>query len=269
MPLLCSDDVLTGQDGSVYLTPPGTTVCLLDYTDFTATGIQLPSTHNFQVGDPVIFTAKGTANLDSGLTEDEPGYVISSIGVGTNIATLNEALDGTPVTLNEDGGTGTADTPGARQNHIEMAMAMYDAVCNVKRWTFNMTRGRIDTTAIPCGPVTAESRKIAPFRTSQSGYIDGTGTIEMQIAREAQSLAARFLEGSLYRVQAGARVRLYHDIELDDTGSAVDMANSIFYEGPVTVEGFSTGASTDDEAIMATINFSLSGQPTHIFRSSF
>ena len=73
MPVACGNTVLTGDSGSVAFTPAGTSVCLLDYTDFpTATPgvIQLPAGHGFLVGDVVQFSAEGGATLVTGLAAE-------------------------------------------------------------------------------------------------------------------------------------------------------------------------------------------------------
>lgn len=102
MPIQCGTSVLTGQDGSIWFKPAGTTACLLDFTDFPSgtDGIILPDTSDFRVGDKVVFAEEGNANLDSGLSVSE----VYTIGgkVGTRTRLFNSV--GAQVTLAGDGG---------------------------------------------------------------------------------------------------------------------------------------------------------------------
>jgi hypothetical protein len=75
--------VLTGQDGMITMKPPGTTVCLLDKTDFPApvapatfSLIKVPANSDFRVNDPVVFTEKGTANLDASIITSKLGQAL-------------------------------------------------------------------------------------------------------------------------------------------------------------------------------------------------
>ena len=83
MPVACGNTVLTGDSGSVAFTPAGTSVCLLDYTDFPTADpglIQLPAGHGFLVGDVVQFSVEGGATLVTGLTADTDYYIIAIDG---------------------------------------------------------------------------------------------------------------------------------------------------------------------------------------------
>ena len=101
----------------------------------------------------------------------------------------------------------------------------------------------------------------APFKTYQGGYIDGTGTIEVMFSEDQNSISGRFITGSLLKDQAGAEVRLYINTVCDANGN-VDEEASIYLEAPITILGFSLNVSPD-EITTASINFALSGQPTH------
>ena len=81
MPVACGNTVLSGNSGSLAVTPAGTSVCLLDFTDFPTADpgvIQLPAGHGFLVGDTVTFSIEGGATLVTGLTADTD-YVITAI----------------------------------------------------------------------------------------------------------------------------------------------------------------------------------------------
>jgi len=48
------------------------------------------------------------------------------------------------------------------------------------------------------------------------------------------------------------------------TGGQPDLANSLYIEAPISIMGFSISVSPE-EVITASLNFSLSGQPTKLF----
>ena len=66
---LCDSSVLTGQEGSITFKPPGTSVCVRDFSAFgqdgTDTHITLECGADFRVGDVVTFTEEDGGNLDS------------------------------------------------------------------------------------------------------------------------------------------------------------------------------------------------------------
>ena len=102
MPVACSQTTLTGQAGSLWFTPAGTSACLMDSTDFPAGNqITLPASNDFKVGDPVAFTVEGGATLDTALTAST-AYYITSVAAGK--ATISATKGGNPITLNGDGG---------------------------------------------------------------------------------------------------------------------------------------------------------------------
>ena len=58
--------MLTGQDGTVWFKPAGTSVCLRDNSDFPAgTAVKLPNCHGFIVGDVIEFAEEDGGNLDT------------------------------------------------------------------------------------------------------------------------------------------------------------------------------------------------------------
>lgn len=102
MPLQCGTSVLTGQDGSIWFKPAGTTACLKDFTDFPAgvEGIILPDSSDFRVGDRIKFKVEGAATLDSALNQSNVYVVGGRIGTKTKLFTTA----GAAVTLAGDGG---------------------------------------------------------------------------------------------------------------------------------------------------------------------
>jgi hypothetical protein len=101
MPISCGTSVLTGQDGSIWFKPAGTTACLLDFTDFPsgAGGIILPNTSDFKSGDKVKFSEEG-GNLDSALNETTTYTIGNTVGNKTVILSPTN----TPIVMAGDGG---------------------------------------------------------------------------------------------------------------------------------------------------------------------
>ena len=69
---LCDSSVLTGQEGSITFKPPGTSVCVRDFsawgTDGTTSHITLPCDSDLRVGDVVNLFEEDGGNLDSAFT---------------------------------------------------------------------------------------------------------------------------------------------------------------------------------------------------------
>lgn len=267
MPLACSSNVLTGQDGSVRFKPAGTTFCLLDFTDFpvgasalTFSEIAVPLGHDFQLGDPVVFSEVGNSNLDSALTAGTTYYVVA---VNAQSIVVSATSGGAGIEMTGDGGTGTANTPGVTANHIRITFALFASVCQVTSWNINIARDEIDTTSLPCGP-TAGDPGAAPFRTRQAGFSDGSGTMEVRFTSDQTGFARRLLKNSLRKDQNGAEVKLYIDTAYTGVGDAVDDSASLYLQGPISILGFDMNV-VPEESTTATLNFSLSGQPTKVF----
>lgn len=153
------------------------------------------------------------------------------------------------------------DTPGG---DIRITYAEYAAVCQVASFTMNLTREQLETTSIPCG-IGISQTKYAPFRTRQPGYADGTGSMVVRFSRDQSSLASRLLSNSMLRSQDGARAKFYIDAVSDGNASnpRPDDIKSLFIEAPISIDGFSATVSPDTPT-EASLDFSFSGQPTHI-----
>lgn len=241
MPVSCSTSALTGQEGSIFFTPAGTSFCLLDFTDFpVGTDITVPTSNDFKVGDAVAFTEEGTANIDSALTAGTTYYVTA---VTSNTLEVSATSGGTPVTLAGDGGTGTADTPGAA-NHIAIAPAEFAVVCSVREFSIEITREELDTTTLPCS-VGGGGSKYAAFRSTQAGYASGTGTMTVYFTADQASLANRLLGNVMLRSQQGANVKLYVNTVSDGSGG-VDDAASLYIESGISITSMSLSVNPDD-----------------------
>ena len=248
---------MTGTDGSVWFQPASTEFCLKDFTDFPAgTSITVPSDHDFRVNDPVKFTAQGTGHIDANLTAGNTYYVVSKTSTTIDVAT---AAGGSAVTLAGDGGTGSADSSNTGVNHIKIDYAEFAAVCQVKSFTLDLSREEIDTTVLPCTVNTSGS--LASFRTMQAGFASGSGSMEVQFTAVQTNLANRLLGNSMRKNQDGASVRLF--INTVGTTATPSLSDSLYIEAPISIMGFSLNVSPED-VIVGSLNFSLSGQPTHL-----
>ena len=254
MPVACGNTVLTGDSGSVAFTPAGTTVCLLDYTDFPTADpglIQLPAGHGFLVGDVVQFSIEGGATLVTGLTADTDYHIVAIDGLAK--ATVSATAGGTGIAFTN---SLSEDTAGG---HINMKLTEFTSVCNVSSFDFSLDREQIETTSLSCG-CSSTGNGIASFKTYQAGFIDGTGSVEVQFTAEQGSMASRVIGSSLKKDQLGAQVRLYINTVCAADGT-IDNNASAYIEAPVTLLGFSFSVTPAD-VTTATIQFALAGQPT-------
>ena len=272
MPVSCSKSVLTGQDGSVWFKPAGTSVCLRDNSDFPAgTDVTLPSCHGFMVGDEIEFAEEEGGKLDTGITTAIASvngvsgpFVITSIDTANPSFTFaTKAAPGTGITLAGDGGTSSADTP--LPAHINVRLTEFEVVCQVANFSISLTRDEIETTSLPCN-IGGDAGCLAPFKTKQSGFADGTGTMEVNFTAEQATLANRLIADSLRKDQNGASIRLFINTVSGAAAGEVDLDNSLYIEAPIVILGFSVDVSPE-EAITAELSFSFSGQPTHLFSS--
>lgn len=262
MPVACSSQALTGQEGAIMFQPAGTQFCLLDFTDFPAgADITVPVSHDYRVGDVVKFTEEGTASLDTALTAGTSYYVVA---VAATAIQVSATAGGTAITLNGDGGTGTADTPGAA-NHIGIDMAEYAIVCQVREFSIEITREELDTTTLPC-TISSSGGKLAPFRRTQPGYATGTGSMTVYFTDDQSSLAQRIQSNVLLKSQEGASVKLYANAVSDGSGG-VDDTKSLFIESDITLTSMSFGVNPDDPT-SAEVSFNVIN-PKTVFGLSF
>ena len=253
MAIACGGSVLSGNSGSVSITPAGTSICLLDFTDFPTADpglILLPEGHGFLVGDAVKFTIDGSATLVTGLTEGTDYYITAissnqevqvSATVGGTAVDFTNSLSG-----NTDGG------------HINMKLSDFTSVCNVTNFDLSLDREQIETTSLSCG-CSSSSSGLAPFKTYQPGFIDGTGSMTVQFTAEQGTMSSRLLKSSLMSDQNGAQIRLY--INTVCTAGEIDNDASAYIEAPISILGFSFTVSPED-VTTATVNYAMSGQPT-------
>ena len=260
MPIACSSSALTGQSGSVYYTPAGTTFCLKDFTDFPAgADITVPAIADFRVGDPVVFSEEDGGSIDTALTAGTGYYVVA---VSSGAIQVSASKGGTAVTLNGDGGTGTADSAG----HINVKFDPFQAISNVQSYSIEISREELDTTTLPSG-VGNGGGKYAAFRSTQPGYASATGTMTVFFSDNVSGLGNRMLGNVLMREQEGARIRLFNNTVSDGAATpAPDLAVSSFIEGDITLTGVTLDINPDDPQ-QGEISFSIQNI-TNLFTTS-
>ncbi len=242
MPISCSTSALAGSEGSVSFVPAGTAYCLSDFSDFPAgDSISVSTVHDYRVGDSVTFTIKGAASIDTALTAGTAYFVVAQTA---STIKVSASSGGTAITLNGDGGTGSANTPGSA-NHIGINISDYQSVCQVASWSADLSREEIDVTTLPCGTSVSGGRKYAPSKDFVASYLDGSGSMTVFFTPEQTSLANRLMSNSLLTTQDGGKVKLF-----------VSNSSNLYIESDIVLMGFSTGVSPDD-ATQAEINFRL------------
>ena len=254
--------------------PPGTQACLLDKTDFpapippaTTSVLAIPANSDFRVNDPVIYTKKGTANLDAAITEGTVYYIKSRPNPITY--TLSATIGGAALAMTGNGGAGGANTPGAG-NHIEMSFATAFAMCEVPSVTVAITRGEIDKTAIPCKPSVGDGPKLARFRSYQSGFADGNGTLTLHLTPDSSAFNNRLIQGAMFNDQSGAVLKAYFNaVAATGSPNVPDDSQSLYSEFPVILLGFDTGISQDETATVVSVNFRISGTPAALMGLAF
>ena len=202
------------------------------------------------------------------ITTPGTGYTTAAGGItltgGRNASgdAIDKAAPTTPF-------TGTATLTTTRENstgHINVAYADFDTVCQVKEWSMDFSREEIDITTLPC-TLGGQAEKYAGFRATIPGYASGSGTMSVLFSGDSTSLSSRLIANSLLKNQAGATVKLYVKAIEGSIAGIMDDALSSYIEAPISLGGFSISVNTDD-AIVAEIQFSLAGPPTHLFNLS-
>lgn len=187
MPISCGTSVLTGQDGSIWFKPAGTTACLLDYSDFPSgtDGIILPDTADFRVGDRVKFSVEGSATLDGGLS------VSKTYTIGGKVGNKTKLFDGaSAVTLAGDGGTApdskgpiktfgtiTGGTGYKNGTYANVALVTSTGSGTGARATITVAAGAVTTVALNTGELkTGDGYATSDELTANPADIGGTGT---------------------------------------------------------------------------------------------
>ncbi len=246
--------VLSGTSGALYYKPAGTTATFGESAvDATDDEITVAPYLGFKIGDPVQFSvinvntgAAGTGTLPGGISAATTYYVITYTA-STGVLKVSATLGGSSVAITDDG---TAVTPNA----FQVAYANFEAVGQVREWSFEVTREEIDVTTI--GQTAGQT---VPFRTYISGYADGEGSAMVYTTDEDTNIASRLVADVLQREQTGASMRLYLDRVV--SGGAVSDALSRSILVPVILTSASFTVNPDDGQ-MVEIAFRPSEAPT-------
>ena len=157
------------------------------------------------------------------------------------IAVANQQ-NGTAISMKGDGGTGTEDND--LPAHINVELANWFTVCNVRSFSVEVSRDELDITTLPC-EVAAGCDKLASFRATQSGYAEATGTIEVYFTCDQETISNRLLSASLLKNQAGARVKLFVCAKTDSNG-VIDDSASLYFDAEINISGMSFEVNPDD-----------------------
>ena len=227
---------------------------------------------------------QGTANTARATVVVPAGGALAGAAI-TSITTAGTGYDTTAGSITLTGGrnasgdaidkvapttaaTATATLTTTREDstgHINVAYAEFDLVCMVQDWSIDFSRETIDITTLPC-KIGGSADKFAGFRTSIPGFASGSGSMSVLFSGEQTSLSGRLIANSLLKNQAGATVKFYVKA-IEGAGNVLDDTLSSYIEAPISLDGFSISVNTTD-AIVASINFSLSAPPTHLFNLS-
>ena len=237
---------LSGTSGALYYKPAGT-----DST-FTASNVTSGSNNimvgtflNFKVNDKVSFGTGTGGTLPGGLAAGTPVF-IRTYTASTGIATFSAAAGGSELALSSDGTDGT--TP------FTITFTEFQAVGDVREWTFSITRDEIDVTTI--GQTLGQN---APFKTYITGFADGEGSAPIYTTDDDTSIASRLVEDVIQRIQKGVQFKLYVDRVLS-SGSPDDAASrSIEMEAVLTSAEFTVNP---DDAQSIEVAFRPSAVPT-------
>jgi len=267
MPVSCSSTALTGQSGSIWFTPAGTSYCLEDFTDFPAGAlITVPTDNDYRIGDTVVFEEEQGGNLDTALTASTPDtnpaaytvYWVVAVAADRTTISVSATQGGTAVTFNGDGGTGSANS--STPAHIGIFYYPYGAVCAVREFSLEISREEIDVTTLPSGTGTGTSSKYAAFRKVQSGYASGTGQMTVYFTDDQSTLANRLLSNVVLKDQNGAAVKLYVDtVAGAETVAGVLQPNdteSLYVEADISITSMSLSVNPDD-ATTAEVSYTI------------
>jgi len=235
------------------------------YTPGTYTDVRLVQGTATTGRATVVVPAGGAVNAGAiTITTAGTGYTTAAGGItltgGRNAA--GAAIDAVAPTT---AFTGTATLTTVRENstgHINVAYSEFDLVCMVQEWSMDFSREEIDITTLPC-KIGGAADKFASFRTTVPGFASGSGTMNVLFSGDQSSTSGRLIANSLLKSQAGATVKLYVKA-VEGSGNVLDDTLSSYIEAPVSLAGFSISVNTTD-ALVATINFNLSGPPSHLF----
>jgi hypothetical protein len=213
----------------------------------------------YQVGDtltaPLGAMGSGFSVVVDAVQPAAAGAMYYVVAVDGDCVKISTSKNGTPITFaGTSGGTGTEDSPSPA--HLSMELCEFLSVCAVREFSLEFSRDELDVTTLPCvdGSV-AGCDKLASFRSTQSGYATGSGTMSVYFSCDQETIGNRLLGSSLLRSQNGARVKLYVCTVTDSTGM-VDDSSSLYVEAEISITGMSFSVNPDDPTT-AELSFSV------------
>ena len=172
------------------------------------------------------------------------------VGTGSDWIEVAATATGEAITLNQDGGTGSAD-----QGTIEIELCDFYAVCGVRDFSLDISREELDVTTLPCfDGASGDCSKLANFRQVQSGFASATGTMSVYFTCDQENIANRLLGSSILKDQTGARTKLYVCTKTDSNGVNDDA--SLFVDAYINITGMSFSVNPDDPTT-AELSFSV------------
>jgi hypothetical protein len=237
---------LSGTSGALYYKPAGTdsTFKAANVTNASDT-INVGTFLNFKVNDKVSFGTGTGGTLPGGLSASTPVFV-KTYTASTGAATFSATAGGSVLALSNDGTDGT--TP------FTIKYSEFEAVGDVREWSFEITRDEIDVTTI--GQTLGQ---FAPFKTYITGFADGEGSATIYTTDDDTAIASRLVEDVIQRIQSGVQFKLYID-RVVSSGTVDDTASrSITLEAVLTSASFTVNP---DDAQSIEVAFRPSAVPT-------
>jgi len=239
--------VLSGTSGALYYKPAGTSATTLANTAFPSSGanITVGTYLGFQVNDPVTLAYPAGESTSGIIAAGD--YYVKTYAADTGIITLSSSVGGAAVTASAQPVYTTKDG--------SLAYKEFEAVGNVREWSFEVTRDEIDVTSIG-----QTAGQYAPFKTFITGFADGSGSASVYFTDDDTDKANRLIEDVIQNSQSGTAFRLY----LDKLGSEA-LSRSIEFNAVLTSASFSVNP---DDAQVVEVAFRPSAAPTFDFSKS-
>jgi len=190
-------------------------------------------------------------NVDSVFQPAATGIAYYVVATGTDNdgnewMEVSLAPNGSPISMNGDGGTGSADNE--LPAHINIRLADWFSVCGVREFSLDISRDELDVTTLPCADGGDEGcQRLAAFRSTQAGYASATGTMSVYFTCDQDNIANRLLGSSLLKSQGGATVRLYVCSQYKD--GEIDNDSSLYVEAEISITGMSFSVNPDDPTV--------------------
>ena len=239
--------VLSGTSGALYYKPAGTSVTTLAASDFPSSGsdIQVGTYLGFQVNDPVTLAYPGGATTTGAIAAGD--YFILTYSATTGVATISSTVGGSAETA-------SAQPSGFGNDFASLTYTNFEAVGDVREWSFEITRDEIDVTTI--GQTLSQ---YTPFKTYITGFADGSGSAMVYTTDDDTNIATRLVEDVIQRNQTGVSFKLYID-RVIVSGTVNDTQSR-----SVEVEAVLTSANltvNPEDAQMIEVAFRPSAAPT-------